>query len=42
MGKLGVAQKIIYEDHEAKLLLEQFIEISETLRSISYFPECLK
>ena len=42
MGEIGVAPKLLFEDHEAKFWLQEFIENSIALRPLAYFQECLK
>ena len=42
MGEMGVAPKIVFEDHEAKFWLQQFIENSTNLKPLEYPRESLK
>ena len=42
MGEMGIAPKIIFEDHKAKFWLQQFIENSISLKPLEYPLESLK
>ena len=42
MGEIGVAPRIVFEDHKAKYWLQEFIENSITLIPLVYPPESLK
>ena len=42
MGEIGIAPKILFEDHKAKFWLQEFIENSINLRPLKYPPESLK
>ena len=42
MGEMGVAPKILFEDHKDKFWLQEFIENSKNLRPVIYPPESLK